>query len=62
MQKNLENDILIELFCYWIKKGQVPDELSREFIDDGKGNDELVIRFRNFNGESMNFPYSEEKY
>jgi hypothetical protein len=55
-------DILVKSFCEWVRRDLVPEELSREYVDDGHGGEKMVIRFKRDKGGFFDFPYSEVRY
>lgn len=55
-------NLLIDLLNSDMKKGNLPIEFSREAIDDGEGNDELIMRFKYKSGHTIELPYNSKIY
>lgn len=63
----MERELIVEdTLIKWLERdlryGRFPKELSREWIFDPEGNDELVIRLRYDDKSFIDFPYSSEIY
>lgn len=61
----MADDLLVQLLESWISNDKVPDELSIEYgnISKGEDNDDAVIYFRWLDtNREKEFPHTKERY